>query len=223
MRRIMRRLIRSSRDSENEEPGNEEPDNEDLYNINNQNEEVEEEEEVDMIDDFVDLSYLTDVGIDDEIDDEIRRWAPDTNNDIYVDLDQLQIEDRIRNRFQDNIVIFNVITRRVRTLDGGMVKRRRNRLTQADIVIGSIVGQRYREYLDARQRVSIVRKLSILADEDLKSFEDSDDGCVVCLERKSIIEFNCGHRRTCVRCSSDVIRSNHLCPMCREDIRSADL
>jgi hypothetical protein len=220
LRRLMRRIFRPDNEPDEIDNNTDTDDIEDVDEIEDviENENQDEEE---IIDDFVDLGHLIEQGIDNEIDDAIKQWAPDANDDIYIDLDQIEIQREVRDLFRDNVVIFNIGTRRIRPIGSDIVRNSRNR-RPVDMIIGAIVEQKYREYQDARLLVKIVRHLLTLKDSDLRSSEDSDEeGCVVCMERKSMVEFNCGHRRTCAKCSTDVIRSNHLCPMCRVEITTA--
>lgn len=175
--------------------------------------------------DFVDLGYLTDEDLDQYIDDELRRWAPDNNDDIYVDVDQIGLSDAMRGMgydidhqqmFPNNIAIYNVGTRRVRSIE--ISGRRYLSISDIDNYISRRVEEEYANYILARKRAMILRNLENLTDLEAGDSDDSDDACIVCMERLIRVEFNCGHAQTCATCSLDVIRSNHLCPMCRADI-----
>lgn len=49
---------------------------------------------------------------------------------------------------------------------------------------------------------------------------DTDLGqkCCVCMENRSIVAFNCGHKKTCKGCSVKILKEDGRCPFCRESI-----
>lgn len=42
--------------------------------------------------------------------------------------------------------------------------------------------------------------------------------CVVCLENEPIIVFNCGHKKTCAGCTTELLKTTRKCPVCRTEI-----
>lgn len=46
------------------------------------------------------------------------------------------------------------------------------------------------------------------------------DECIVCIDRKRQVIFNCGHYHTCAKCSRKLVREKQPCPMCRTAISS---
>lgn len=47
---------------------------------------------------------------------------------------------------------------------------------------------------------------------------DMTKKCCICMENRSIIAFNCGHKKTCKSCSVKILENDCRCPFCRESI-----
>lgn len=53
--------------------------------------------------------------------------------------------------------------------------------------------------------------------QDVKAV-DNEKACVVCWENEAVVLFQCGHKSTCVKCSSVLIGQDSGCPQCRKRI-----
>lgn len=61
----------------------------------------------------------------------------------------------------------------------------------------------------------ILEKLSDIPDVE----DETDDACILCLERKKVIAvMECGHKHLCVECCRKVVQDKNECPHCREPI-----
>lgn len=74
------------------------------------------------------------------------------------------------------------------------------------------------EDLGLRKKLEALRSV-----EDEKSNEETpaSELCVVCLDRKRIVAFQCGHYRFCAACSRELLKTGSPCPECRAPIERA--
>lgn len=69
---------------------------------------------------------------------------------------------------------------------------------------------------DVAQHTEMIESLVKVVDVPAK-----DVSCSVCMESEPIVVFGCGHKKTCAKCSLQILIGTKVCPHCRKPIKSA--
>ena len=213
-------------------------DNSDDFDFDSDSSDLSSETSDDDFDDFDDFdeSDCSDMG-------DLEKWKPDELGDIYVDITDIDIEMQMTSlmginasgfmmtgtSYPDNIAIYNVETKILRSTNGALRQRGMMLINNIDVyaavdnIIKTTAARGYSKYLKALEKKEEKKKNQISREwKDEKTRDDDPEGtaCVICMSRKRQIMFNCGHYHTCFKCSKKILKSTCECPICRVKIET---
>ena len=210
-------------------------DDSDDFDFDSDSSDLSSETSDDDFDDF-DESDCSDMG-------DLEKWKPDELGDIYVDITDIDIEMQMTSlmginasgfmmtgtSYPDNIAIYNVETKILRSTNGALRQRGMMLINNIDVyaavdnIIKTTAARGYSKYLKALEKKEEKKKNQISREwKDEKTRDDDPEGtaCVICMSRKRQIMFNCGHYHTCFKCSKKILKSTCECPICRVKIET---